>query len=333
MPAQAKKSWLSDARRRRARRREEQPFWQRTFSSRRRSCTSPARSSSSRPRSSRKSPWRKPAPRRKRSRGSTPGRPWTTCAARPSSSARNGRTRKSALLAQAQAEAEKIRKDAEKVAFDEVKRKNNQAQKIRQDAEDQAQVILAEARQKAAELETDIKQRVTQTEREAYERGYAEGHAKGYEEGRAEVQRLVESLHSIITKAIEKRNEIIEEAETQIINLVLLIVKKVIKVISENQKNVVINNVVQALRKLKSRGDVVIRVNLADLELTSEHVKDFMKMVENVKSITVLEDSSVDRGGCIIETDFGQIDARISSQLHEIEERILELMPIRSKGE
>ncbi len=134
------------------------------------------------------------------------------------------------------------------------------------------------------ELESEIKARVTQTEREAYEKGYAEGHGKGYDEGKAEVARLVESLHTIITKAIEKRNEIIEEAETQIINLVLLIVKKVIKVISENQKNVVINNVVQALRKLKSRGDVVIRVNLADLELTSEHVKDFMKMVENVKS-------------------------------------------------
>jgi flagellar assembly protein FliH len=240
---------------------------------------------------------------------------------------------KQRLMEHAQAEAEKIRKDAEKVAFDEVKRKNNQAQKIRQDAEDQAQTIIAESKQKAAELEADIKQRVTQTEREAYERGYSEGHEKGYSDGRAEVQRLVESLHSIISKAIEKRNEIIQEAETQIINLVLLIVKKVIKVISENQKNVVINNVVQALRKLKSRGDVVIRVNLSDLELTSEHVKDFMKMVENVKSVTVLEDSSVDRGGCIIETDFGQIDARISSQLHEIEERILDLMPIRSKGE
>jgi flagellar assembly protein FliH len=78
---------------------------------------------------------------------------------------------------------------------------------------------------------------------------------------------------------------------------------------------------------------VVIRVNLADLELTSAHVSDFLKIVENVKSVTVLEDSSVDRGGCIIETDFGQIDARISSQLNEIEERILELAPIRVKGE
>jgi len=77
----------------------------------------------------------------------------------------------------------------------------------------------------------------------------------------------------------------------------------------------------------------VIRVNLSDLDLTTEHIKDFMGMVENVKSITVLEDSSVDKGGCIIETDFGQIDARISSQLHEIEENITELMPIRTKGE
>jgi flagellar assembly protein FliH len=94
---------------------------------------------------------------------------------------------------------------------------------------------------------------------------------------------------------------------------------------------VVINNVMQSLRKLKSRGDVVIRVNLADLNLTSEHTRDFIDRFENIKSISVLEDSSVDRGGCIIETDFGQIDARISTQLKEIEENILEMMPIKTK--
>jgi flagellar assembly protein FliH len=240
---------------------------------------------------------------------------------------------KERMLAAARAEADTIRADAERAAFEEVKRKNTQAQKIRQEAEDEARRILAEAGKKAADLEGDIKARVTHTEREAFEKGVSEGREQGYGEGRAEAGRLVERLHTILSKAIEKRNEIIQESETQIINLVLLIVKKVIKVISENQKNVVINNVVQALRKLRSRGDVVIRVNLADLQLTSEHVKDFMKMVENVKSITVLEDSSVDKGGCVIETDFGQIDGRVSSQLHEIEEKILELMPIRSKGE
>ncbi len=237
------------------------------------------------------------------------------------------------LLAQAQEEAEIIKKNAEHVAFEEVKRKNIQAQKIRQEAEDEAERITSEAKRKAEELEREISQKVEQIEREASERGQKEGLEKGFQEGREEVSRLVERLHKVITQAIDKRGQIIEEAETQVINLVLLMTRKVIKVISENQKNVVINNVVQALRKLKSRGDVVIRVNLADLELTTEHTNDFLSMVENVKSISILEDSSVDRGGCIIETDFGQIDARISSQIHEIEEKILELMPIRSKGE
>ena len=226
-----------------------------------------------------------------------------------------------------------IRKNAERVAFEEVKRKNNQAQKIRQEAEDEAQRILGAARQKAAELEQQIGQKMEAIQREADERGFREGQERGFQEGRGEAQRLVERLHAVLAKAIEKRAEVLSEAETQVINLVLLIARKVIKVISENQKNVVINNVVQALRKLKSRGEVVIRVNLADLELSTAHINDFLKMVENVKSITVLEDATVDRGGCIIETDFGQIDARISSQLHEIEEKILELMPIRAKGE
>lgn len=240
---------------------------------------------------------------------------------------------KARLLAVAQEEADKIKKEAERVAFEEVKRKNNQAQRIRQEAEDEAKRILEEARKQASDLEAEIRSRVERVEKEAQGKGFEEGREQGYKEGRGEAERLVENLQRIISSAIERRNQIIEESETQVINLVLLIAKKVIKVISENQKNVVINNVVQALRKLKSRGEVIIRVNLADLELTSAHVGDFLKMVENVKSITVLEDSSVDRGGCIIETDFGQIDARISSQLAEIEERILELAPIRAKGE
>jgi flagellar assembly protein FliH len=54
-------------------------------------------------------------------------------------------------------------------------------------------------------------------------------------------------------------------------------------------------------------------------------------MLEGVKSIQVAEDSSVGIGGCIIETDFGEIDARISSQLAELETKILELSPIKAK--
>jgi flagellar assembly protein FliH len=90
------------------------------------------------------------------------------------------------------------------------------------------------------------------------------------------------------------------------------------------------NNVLQALKKVKGRGDVTIRVNLADAKLTTEHVQDFIDRVEAVKGITVLEDTTIEKGGCIVETDFGAIDARISSQLTELEQKIMEISPVKS---
>lgn len=233
---------------------------------------------------------------------------------------------------EAEAIAVEIIEKAKSEAFEILKKKKNEIKELNQQSEDEATDIINKARSQAQEIESEIRDKEAKILTEARRRGYQEGWEEGIRKGEDEVKRLVERIQIVLNNAIEKRNEIFVESEQQIIGLVLLIAKKVIKVISENQKNVVINNVVQALRKLKSRGEVAIRVNLADLELTSQHKRDFIEMVEGVKSIKILEDGTVDRGGCIIETDFGSLDARISSQLHEIEERIVELIPIQSKN-
>jgi flagellar assembly protein FliH len=239
---------------------------------------------------------------------------------------------KASMIAAAQAEAEKIVKDAEAAAFEEVRRKTNQAQKLRQEAEDEAAKIVSEAEKRVAELEATAQGRLEAAEREAAKKGREDGREAGYKEGKAEVDRLVDRVHTILERAMDKRAAILEEAETQVVELVLLVAKKVVKVISENQKSVVVQNISQALRKLKTKSDVIIRVNLADLELSTEHVKDFVQLAENAKKITVVEDTTVDKGGCVIETDFGEIDARIASQLNELEEKILEVAPIRARG-
>ena len=240
---------------------------------------------------------------------------------------------KERLIQESRDEADGIRKQAEKTAFEEVKIKTDAAIRDKRTAEDESERIKSEAEVEAERIRQQAVDERDRVYEEARSSGHEEGREEGWKEGRAEAERLIERLHKILDASIAKRQEIIDEAETQLIDLVLLVSRKVVKVISENQKTVVINNIVQALRKLKSRGDVAIRVNLGDLDLTTEHIKDFLRMAENVKSITVLEDSSVDKGGAVIETDFGQIDARISSQLREIEEKILELVPIRTTGE
>ncbi|MFW5745428.1 MAG: flagellar assembly protein FliH [Spirochaetota bacterium] len=238
---------------------------------------------------------------------------------------------KESMLQRARDEADRIVKDAERVAFQEVKSKQEEAQTIHSDAESEASRIVSEAEQKAADITREAERRAQDAEEDARRAGFEEGREKGFEEGQAEHERLVERLHVIINKAIDRRNEIIEESETQIVNLVVQIAKKVVKVISENQRNVVVNNVVQALRKLKEKTDVIIRVNIEDLEMVTSHVQDIIERVEREHHITVAEDSTVDPGGAIIETDFGEIDARIASQLQEIEDRILELVPVKAK--
>ncbi len=240
-------------------------------------------------------------------------------------------TERESLLDEAKSNAEKIVKDAEQVAFEEVQRKGEQAQGIRQEAEQQAGKIVAQAESKVVQLLDEANRKIADIHKEAFERGNQEGRVEGWQEGKSEADRLVDRLHMVLAKAIDRRNDIIVESESQLVSLVLAISKKVVKVLTENQRNVVINNVVQALRKLKSKSDVVIRVNIVDLKMTTEHLKEITARIERVGNVSLMEDATVDPGGCIIETDFGEIDARISSQLQEIEDKILEASPIRTR--
>jgi len=238
---------------------------------------------------------------------------------------------KEKMISDAKAEADKIIEDAQNAAFDEVRRQTDEAQVIAQNAKKDAEDIIAEAEQKARDIITDSEKNKDAVNQGAYKEGFNRGREEGFKEGNLEVQRLTDRLHTIINKTMDRRQEILSETEQQIVDLVLLMTRKVVKVISENQRNVVVSNVVHALRKVKGRGDVVIRVNLADVKMTTEHTKNFISAAENIKNITVVEDSTVDQGGCIIETDFGAVDARITSQLNELEQKILEISPIKTK--
>ena len=65
------------------------------------------------------------------------------------------------------------------------------------------------------------------------------------------------------------------------------------------------------------------------MEVSARHKDEFYQMLDKIEGVTVLEDPNVDIGGCMIETDFGDIDARINTQLNEIETAIKEVEPIK----
>ncbi len=237
---------------------------------------------------------------------------------------------KQQLKADAQKEAERIIKAAEDTAFAEVKRQTDQAAVIKADAETEANAIVEKAKAEAAQIVAEAQAQHDKIVSEARNDGFEQGHQEGYEKGVAEVERLIERMHKILEAVMQRREEILQDTESQIVELVILMARKVIKILSENQKNVIMANTVAALRKVKTRGNVTLRVNIEDVKLTTAHADEFIQHVENVQGITVQEDSSVEKGGCIVETDFGAIDARISSQLTELENKILEVSPVKN---
>lgn len=237
---------------------------------------------------------------------------------------------KQGMLDEAQRKADEIVKKAEDAAFAEVKRQTDQAQVIKTQAETEVAKIKAEAQAEAERIIAEAQAERDRIINESKKQGYDTGYEAGYQDGQKEAERLVERMHSILDNVMKRREEILSETEYQIVELVVLMARKVVKIISENQKTVIMNNVLQALKKVKGRGDVTIRVNLADAKLTTEHIQDFIDRVEAVKGITVVEDTTVEKGGCIVETDFGAIDARISSQLTELEQKIMEISPVKT---
>jgi flagellar assembly protein FliH len=235
-----------------------------------------------------------------------------------------------ALINSAHAEAERIIAGAREDAASEKESGISEGEDLKKAAALEAERLIAEAGEKIQKLEEESHLALENEKRETLEAGRKAGYEEGYAQGNAEAERLIKRTQTVLERAQDKRGEILEETEQEIVDLVLLLARKVVKAITENQRNVILQNVVQALRKLKTRGNVIIRVNIADLKLTTEHTKNFIQMMEGA-NVQVVEDSTVDSGGCVIETDFGEIDARISSQLAELESKVLEASPIKTR--
>ncbi|MCB1137889.1 MAG: flagellar assembly protein FliH [Leptospiraceae bacterium] len=231
-------------------------------------------------------------------------------------------------LEDAHDKAKNIEEEGKAVAFNLIQESKEKAKREEEAARVNAEQIVERAKIEVERMIKEAEMRVAEIEHEAYQKGYDAGREVGFKKGQSEVRRLIDRLGTIVGQAIDVREDIIAASEKQMVDMILMIARKVIKDEVVERKEVVLNNIREALRRIKDRDRVNIRVNFADLELTTAHKDELIKMMESLRKVNIYEDSRVDRGGCIIETDVGSIDARISTQLKEIEEAIRNAEPV-----
>jgi flagellar assembly protein FliH len=235
---------------------------------------------------------------------------------------------KEAMVNAAKTEAADIRAEARSDADKSAQEAAQQKEQVLQAAQAQADSIKAAAQAEAARIKGDAEAEMEKVREAAAEEGRKAGHEDGWKAGQEEVKRLIERSETILARIQDKRRDILDEAEKQIGELCLLIARKVVKSIAESQRETVLLNIKEALAKVKSQGKITVKVNIADLELAVDHKKEFIDMLEGGGDIEIHEDATVDKGGCVVATDYGEIDARIASQLQEMEDKIRGAEPI-----
>jgi flagellar biosynthesis/type III secretory pathway protein FliH len=141
----------------------------------------------------------------------------------------------------------------------------------------------------------------------------------GYEEGRAETgERVAEALETL-NQAVKERKKIIKEAEPEILRLAIRVAEQIIKSEVSLHRDVCLNIVAEAIARVSDREQIIVRVNREDAEYLKRYKDRLTGMLDGVKSFSVLEDPHVEAGGCVIETNLGFIDAKISTKLKSIE--------------
>ena len=142
--------------------------------------------------------------------------------------------------------------------------------------------------------------------------GYAEGVRRGQEEAAATLAQSLDVLGAAIAEAVAVRDSIIDSAELRAAELAVAIAEKILVGALAVQPERVVAVVRGALRGLLEAERIIVCVNPDDLEL----VKEAGELTD--AKIEIHGEQRVPRGGALVRTSVGEIDARIEHKLDAV---------------
>ena len=153
---------------------------------------------------------------------------------------------------------------------------------------------------------------------------WEEGHAAGLEAARADFAPAVSALHAASAGIDAARDDVAPEAERAAIDLALRIAEQVVRAAIEASPERVLDTVGGALRRLMERERIVVLVHPEDLELVRESAPEIIAPLGGVEHCEVQADRRVARGGAIVRTGEGEVDATLATKLERMRELLVE---------
>ena len=157
----------------------------------------------------------------------------------------------------------------------------------------------------------------------------------GFDEGRRHAEKHIRdefaAKHKMAQKDLENLIESIgfgmeqfqSSAERNVVRLAVAVAEKLVKREVALDDEYVLRQVHEAAKRIVGVERLKIRVNPKDEELLRKHRSSFMIRSDAVRELVIESDETIARGGCIIESDSGNVDALIATQMERIEAALL----------
>jgi flagellar assembly protein FliH len=146
----------------------------------------------------------------------------------------------------------------------------------------------------------------------------AEAHAQGYAAGRdqllEELSPAVDAVNAAVQGVRVLEGDMADRLEPQAVDLAVQVAERVVAATIEAQPERVLDVVRGALRTLIERERVSVLVNPSDVALVREALPE----------LEVHEERRVSRGGAVVRTAYGEVDASLETKLQRAREAMLE---------
>ena len=169
--------------------------------------------------------------------------------------------------------------------------------------------------------EIDDAEKLAELEKEAYRKGFEQGQRDGLAIEEKQMADKSRQLESLLSGLGSLKAEIVAETEKEILELAIAIAKCIVKAELKSDPAVIERTVRAASRHVVDSSHLRILINPGDMEAVRGLVPEFAAATKGSK-LQIIEDPSIERGGCILETGFGRINATIESQLATLQREL-----------
>jgi type III secretion protein L len=139
---------------------------------------------------------------------------------------------------------------------------------------------------------------------------------EGYEHG-------LQQWNAAITEVNAARDRYLAESEPELVRLAVRIAHKIIGEELRTHPEAIVNIARECLQGLRRERSLTLRVPPADVDLIRDRIRLLSQSAGRERSIEVVADPDISPGGCIVESEYGVIDARLETQIRCMEEILL----------